>query len=62
MLCPPICVTLFSARIRRELRDEITTVKHTAYPPFMYRDYEINPDDLLDGLFESSVLLKVSRQ
>lgn len=35
------------------------TVKHNAYPPFLYRDYKIDPDDLLEGLFESSVLLKV---
>lgn len=47
-------------RIQRELRDEVTVVKHSAYPPFLYRDYDINSGDLLDGLFESSVLLKVN--
>ena len=28
---------------------------------FVYRDYEINPDDKLDGLLQSKVLLQVSR-
>lgn len=36
------------------------TAKHNAYPPFLYRDYEIDTDDLLEGLFESSVLSKAA--
>lgn len=60
LLCPST-LDWNDEAIRRELRDETMTVKHNAYPPFLYRDYKIDPDDLLEGLFESSVLLKVAR-
>ncbi|KIO27580.1 hypothetical protein M407DRAFT_232534 [Tulasnella calospora MUT 4182] len=60
LLCPP-SLDWSNDEIRRELRDEITIVKHTAYPPFLYRNYEIESGDLLEGLFESSILLKAAR-
>ncbi|KAG9021300.1 hypothetical protein FS837_007370 [Tulasnella sp. UAMH 9824] len=60
LLCPS-SLDWSNDQIRRELREEITPVKHTEYPPFMYRNYEIDPEDLLEGLFESSVLLKAAR-
>ncbi|KAG8989785.1 hypothetical protein FRB90_002070 [Tulasnella sp. 427] len=60
LLCPT-SLDWNDDEIRRELRDEVITVKHTLWPPFLYRDYAIDPDDLLDGLFESSVLLKAAR-
>lgn len=60
LLCPT-SLDWNNDAIRRELRDEVTTVKHSAYPPFLYRDYEIDSVDLVDGLFESSVLLKAAR-
>ncbi|KAG8945265.1 hypothetical protein FRC04_001105 [Tulasnella sp. 424] len=60
LLCPT-SLNWLDDMTQRELRDEVVAVKHSDYPPFLYRDYIIDEDDLLEGLFESTVLLKAAR-
>ncbi|KAG9030640.1 hypothetical protein FS837_003219, partial [Tulasnella sp. UAMH 9824] len=45
----------------RELRDEIIRPSVREYPPFLYKDFTIDPENLMDGLFESELLLKAAK-
>ncbi|KIO25050.1 hypothetical protein M407DRAFT_8604 [Tulasnella calospora MUT 4182] len=45
----------------RKLRDELIRPSVTEYPPFLYKDFTIDPENLIDGLFESDILLKACR-
>ncbi|KIO26093.1 hypothetical protein M407DRAFT_24650 [Tulasnella calospora MUT 4182] len=45
----------------RNLRDEVHRPAVGEYPPFLYLDFNINQEDLLDGLFQSDLLLKAAK-
>ncbi|KIO19608.1 hypothetical protein M407DRAFT_222646 [Tulasnella calospora MUT 4182] len=45
----------------RKLRDELIRPSTSEYPAFMYKDFTIDPENLIDGLFESDLLLKAAK-
>ncbi|KAG8937649.1 hypothetical protein FRC04_010309, partial [Tulasnella sp. 424] len=60
LLAPPRHNVHDSATLRK-LRDEIIRPSANEYPPFLYKDFTVDPDNLIDGLFESELLLKAAK-
>ncbi|KAG8939836.1 hypothetical protein FRC04_005953 [Tulasnella sp. 424] len=60
LLAPPRYDVSDSMTLRK-LRDEVIRPSVSEYPPFLYKDFTIDPDNLIDGLFESELLLKAAK-
>lgn len=56
---PSPLITDFPNSTLRNLRDEVLRPGVGEYPPFLYKDFTVDEDDLLEGLFMSDLLLKV---
>ncbi|KAG8964563.1 hypothetical protein FRC05_003772 [Tulasnella sp. 425] len=62
LLAPPRYDVSDSTTLRK-LRDhdEVIRPSVSEYPPFLYKDFTIDPDNLIDGLFESELLFKAAK-
>ncbi|KIO17440.1 hypothetical protein M407DRAFT_32895 [Tulasnella calospora MUT 4182] len=48
-------------RTLRNLLDEVHRLAVGEYPPFLYQDFTVDQENLLDGLFKSELLLKAAK-
>ena len=48
-------------RIRKKLREGRVNPKYKQIPAFAYKDFFVKTDDLMEGIFQSELLLQVSK-
>ncbi|KAG8937950.1 hypothetical protein FRC03_007737 [Tulasnella sp. 419] len=60
LLCPP-SFDWDDPSVQSRLKNGDVRPSTAEYPPFLYHSYSINPENKLDGLFRSELLIKAAR-
>ncbi|KAG9014299.1 hypothetical protein FRB90_005421 [Tulasnella sp. 427] len=60
LLAPPR-YNIDDATTLRNLCNEVIRPRPNEYAPFMYKDYSINSENIIEGLFESELLLRAAK-
>ncbi|KAG8921385.1 hypothetical protein FRC02_000273 [Tulasnella sp. 418] len=60
LLCPPR-LDWSDSSIRDQLKNGVILVGPREFPPFVYRDFTIDPEKKTEGLFQSDLLIKAAR-